>query len=327
MDLKLSYSELTFILQVTAPFGLPEFKGHSLRGSLGYALRKTICTCGAMYGRKGSCKPDCPYRLLFETELEENAAKILRSGKDVPPPYILRMESSPQRNYQAGDIFRFSMVLVGRVTAYWTFFVDAIELVGETFLFGNDRKGIGTPPGAFRLRQVYSRNIEDGVNGLMYDAAAQFISPLPPQPLFTPTVRRIPETMTIHFLTPTRLIRKIDGRELVFRPQDWERPDTLVEAANLLQRRLYTLYALYCHEGYQEVLGILPYLAAPQLKVTKSCLRWIVNDRKENLNDGVMGTLSLRGELGALYPIFVVGQPFHLGKHITDGFGQYEVFR
>jgi len=132
----------TFHCRFTTRAHLPGYLGSTLRGALGWALKKAGC---ALPGQEcGPCllKNSCGYYYLFETEAYQDA-----DGRPVnarPHPIILEPESTAPGEQQVGDTFSFSLVLMDRAIDHLPLISEAVNLMGE--------QGIGSSRGRHRGR-------------------------------------------------------------------------------------------------------------------------------------------------------------------------------
>lgn len=293
---------------------LPPFKGSTLRGALGHALKKTVCAL-----RKNNCdscllKENCPYPFLFEVEKVDSQAtpeKARVSGR--PHPYVLMPPADPKRHYNKGEPFSFAIKLFGRANTYLPHLLYCIELMGQEGLGSKKDTMIGT----FGLDAVLQNDVT------IYTADTKALRPVAPQDLAlaqpndTPMVGRL----TILLKTPLRLKQgnQFQGNALPF--------ETLVRAA---LRRISSLENHYGNgEPDLDYKGLVK--RAGIIKTVHDNCRWFEFERYSNrqqtsmLLGGLIGTIEYEGDLTEFLPLLRYCEQTNLGKQTSFGLGQIQV--
>ncbi len=317
----LTFLRLRVTMEALEPLHLPSFKGSTLRGAFGMALRQAMCSTGAFKCRDCSETGSCVYHYVFETPIPEQAARM-RKYTWAPHPFVLEPPLDSRTEYAPGDPFEFGLVLVGRAIELLPYFVLAFRRMGQ-------RNGLGKNRGRLRLLQVvceapdassgggpviYSsteRGLYDGyraatINDLAYD-------PPPKKP--GDAIR-----IGVRFDTPCRLIR---GAALT------DRPDFHVLFRSLL-RRLSSL--AYFHCGSELNLDFRALVAtAEQVHLVRNDTRWLDWERYSARQDvrmnlgGIVGEVEYEGNLTSLIPLLRLGEVLHVGKGTGFGLGRYTI--
>ncbi|OGR06482.1 MAG: hypothetical protein A2511_10815 [Deltaproteobacteria bacterium RIFOXYD12_FULL_50_9] len=293
---------------------LPAFKGSTLRGALGHALKKIACAL-----RRNSCDSclltgTCPYAFLFETEKIDRratAANTRLSGR--PHPYVLVPPVDHSRHYNIGDSFSFALKLFGKANDFLPHLIYGIELMGQE---GLGRKQ-DTNPGLFSLAKVF----QDGQK--IYDGDSRILQPIPQHPdlLLTDQPAVPVDDLTVQLKTPLRLKQKnhLQGEALPFQ--------TLIRAA---LRRISSLENFYGNgEPPLDYKGLTH--RAGLVKTMNNNCRWIEFERYSSrqkttmMIGGLSGIVQYAGELTEFLPVLRYCEQTHLGKQTSFGLGQIQI--
>ena len=301
------------ILTAREPIFMPRYAGSTLRGGLGQAFRKWVCTMGPIDCHDCTLNGVCPYAYIFETAPFENAAQ-LRTYSDVPRPFVLDPLET-HGDYRPGESFEFLLTLIGRAIDYLPYFIVSFRELGNI--------GIGRGRGRFQLTRV----IADGgtTDGkAIYDCETQMVSNLDNIICFDDiqqAVAHLPANqLTIHFLTPARLTHEGQLTDQLPFHIFWRR----------LVGRISALAYFHCGESLEmDFKGFIDQAMAVE---TVECnLRWHDWTRYSQRQDtrmqlgGLVGSITYAGELEPFLPFIALGQHLHVGKNATFGLGKYRV--
>lgn len=292
---------------------LPTFKGSTLRGGLGHALKRVACALRQQECQKCLLHQTCAYAFLFEKK--QNAPSPLATGKirgaDRPHPYILVPPDENTRSYDRGAPFSFGVMLIGPAIPFLPHLVFSVQEMGKSGLGKHARDG----EGRFRLERV-SQNGRTIYQGQALDTG---IAPdeltLPAAP--SGPVRRI--TLTCH--TPLRL--KLDNAL-----QDRLPFHLLIRAA---LRRISALESAY--GGGEPALDYKGLVArAEAVTATTSSCRWTEIERYSNRQKramrmgGITGSITYEGDnLAEFVPLLRYCEVVHLGKETSFGLGRISI--
>lgn len=308
---------LRFRAEVTAPLRLPPAAGAALRGALFGALRGQFCLAGAGPGcGSPALASACPTCFLL-APVDEHDPR----GRDVPRPYVLRTPHGGPLAYAPGQTFEFGLATFGRALSHFPYALMGIEEIGHRG-FGAGRQG------AFRLDEVWAENPILGRQEAVFQRARGATVRPPAIPLDDAQVHQdalqlgrqgAARRLRLELLTPTRLV---EAGHLV-------KPDALT-FRTLLARLLERLTALYGRYGERPA----PYdphsllAAASDVRIPERDLTWRELFRGSGRHGrllpmgGLVGTLTLEGDLQPFLPWLLWGTLTHVGKDAAMGNGQ-----
>ncbi len=310
----LQYGIFRFTTQAMESGVLPSFKGSTLRGGLGAALRNSVCTRRQLKSC-GECREMayCVYAYLFET-LSKGFARDYKF-EHMAHPYVIDANDAIQTDFAPGDVLTFNLILLERGLNYLHFFIEAFRRAcGQGF--GADR----TP---FKLIQV-EQLIGDQDQQVVWQDDGGLGAYSFPQPQIISSDQWQPEELKqveVHFLTQLRLMEK--GR-LVQVPQ-------LPTLMRTVFRRLD--FILKVHGNRQLSLPFHHYLdLAEQSKIDRHELIWQDMSRYSNRQKkqiklgGLVGQIVYAGDgLNQLFPYLKIAELFHVGKGTVFGLGKLKV--
>ena len=280
---------------------LPTFKGSTLRGAFGHALKKVCCTM-----KRRSCTDcllagTCVYSFIFE------AGKARR-----PHPYVLEPPEESRREYGRGDEFVFNIVLFGQANDYLPHVIYAVELMGESGLGSRGDPG----PGRFSLAKVTlnGHRIYEGREKILARDPAPALLDLTPPPSRTIT------TLAVRLQTPLRLKHQNHLQDQL--------PFHLLVRAAL--RRISFLEEAYGQgEPNLDYRGLVE--RAGRVSINHGDCQWVDLTRYSSRQQtamrigGLAGTIQYEGELTEFQPLLKYCEHTHLGKQTSFGLGRIEV--
>jgi len=293
---------------------LPAYKGSTLRGGFGHALK--LVTCALKRQECPTCllRTRCVYLYLFETPPPEDA-EMMRLYPSAPHPFIIEPPDSDERIVPSGGELEFGLTVVGRALEYLPYFIYAFLHLGE--------KGLGSGKGRFVLQDVGAMS-SNGFKSI-YQTQNQSLKKPNPYPT-SQTINARCEALcsarqiTIGFQTPTRI--KSEGR-LTGEP----------EFHNLIRSLLRRLSALsYFHCGRKldvDFRGLIQ--RAYHVELISSDLQWHDWDRYSNRQKqkmtlgGFLGEATFKGDFREFLPLLAWGEVLHIGKAASFGLGRYSI--
>ncbi|MBI2863669.1 MAG: CRISPR system precrRNA processing endoribonuclease RAMP protein Cas6 [Chloroflexi bacterium] len=319
---------LRFEVRAIDPILLNEHKGSALRGALFNALRGRFC-----HNREvASCHPcplhaTCPICTLVAT-VDEGGQR----GADPPRPFVIDPPLDQKTYYQPGDTLEFGLTLFGDGLKLFPYVVVAFQEAGNQGTGKRVASGNARPQrGRFAIEKIEAVNPLTGERQPVKTKGDDLIR-LPNVPLTFSRVEgggwRVegapstlsPQTLTLRFLTPVRLI---DNGRLV-------RPLRFRPLVQRLFERLTGLMAYYAGAQLEEDFAGLLALAE-EVPVVEDRMRWVELDsysarqHRATPMGGLVGEISFAGELGPFLPYLIWGQFTHVGKDATKGNGWYRV--
>ncbi len=303
----MQYAKYKFICRFEEPAILPPYKGSTVRGVFGHALKKVACV---LRSKSCDCCPlsgNCLYAAMFIKSPPPSETKV-RSSR--PHPFVFQTEDKGETEYDAGDLFECSLILFGSINQKLPYFIYAFREMGRIGM----GKRINGKRGAFVLERV---TFEDRT---IYEAGNESIAIPAGHELLAPEAtenRRC--RLRLHLLTPLRfksngrLSRELDFRELV----------------RLCLRRMSALLDAF---GKGEPKLDYPALIkkSASVKTVRSNLEWFDWKRFSNRQQrhvqlgGLMGEVIYEGDIGEFLPYIKFCEKTHLGKNTSFGLGRFE---
>jgi len=303
-ELPLELARFRFDYTVETPLHLHYYAGSQLRGAFGIALKRSVCVV-----RHQVC-PECPlYRTCAYPEIFETPAPAdhrLQKFSQAPHPYVVEPPPLGARDYRPGETLSFGLVVMGHALRHLPYFIHAWqEALGR-------RSGLGG--GAARLTSV-SYLPPDGPAQPIYDGQALTRPDLQP-----PSVPNLGDAVRLRFDTPLRLQQggAVRGHAMTAR-------DLLMNLA-----RRYWLLAEF-HQGVTPAVDfrrLAEQAATIELDgelLWRDWRRYSNRQRQTMILGGVIGEVTLRGDLAPFSGLLAAGQWTHLGKSASFGLGRYRL--
>jgi len=336
----LRLAKYRFTLLPTTSLQLHQFVGSTLRGAFGGVFRRLVCVTGAATCEDCLLRNQCAYGYVFETTPPAGSEK-LRNLSDIPRPFVIEPPTSrggeeegppsptsppPYLTFAPGDPFSFNLTLVGRAIDYLPYFI---------FVFRElEKRGIGRGrqegQGQFQLHQVTAL-CPDGSAPVLYDRARDQLTDADvtitephilarAHQLSQRSQRSHPPTLTLHFLTPTRL--KFAGHLT----SDFQ----FHHLVRALLRRLSGLIYFHCG-GVLDVdfRGLIE--RAQAVEKVGDALRWqeqtrySARQKTEMQMGGFVGAVTFAGDFAPFLPLLAAGEWTHVGKGCVMGLGRYQI--
>lgn len=285
-DFRFQLIQLTF--RAVQSVDLGDNPGSALRGALYGGLRERYCIPA---GHEDRGDPSCPVCQLFALETENGA-----HGDRPPRPVVVRPPA--ESSFETGESFSFSVGLIGTAIDLLPVLLDGAA--------NTSRLGLRRSPIAY----------------LGSNPIAPFTS-LPDDTLVTAgSLAALAEsfptnTLTLEFLTPTRLVH--NGR-LIHRPHVGILVKRLVE-------RVQSFTGLAGGQSHYETLGVL----ADQATLGRDDTLWLEGwsgssrtGRRSPLG-GFVGHAHWTGDFSELMPWLLAGELVHVGKNAVKGNGWYRI--
>lgn len=304
---KLQAIRCRLVLRVRSEIVLPHYKGSTLRGGFGEALRRVSCL-----GSRCTCRlgQPCAYTYLFESPPPEDH-QLPSFNNAVPQPFVIEPPLDGKAVYAEGDTIEFHLVLIGRGIQHLPYIVVAFEELG--------RIGLGKGRGHYSLEAVWGVGQER--DSLIFDGIRRrFVGHAVPIVMNGNAAGASHDTgqVRLRFLTPTRL--REDGKLAT-------RLDF-----SLLSRALYRRCAALAHFhcGAESDLDGHRLLAlADQVVIAWQDLRWWDWERFSARQGcrmklgGIVGEITYDGPIGPFLGLLQWGTLLHVGKTTSFGNGLF----
>lgn len=298
---------------------LPPYKGSTLRGGFGQALRKTVCITKYKECKNCLLKQKCIYSSIFETPPPEDTTRM-RKYPYAPHPFVIEPPLGRKEEYEKEEELRFNLILIGKATEYLPYFVFAFDKLGEL--------GLGRGKGKYWLKEVKNIN-GNSDNGLpIYSGEDEILkdsySLISGKDILEECKKYCRKReLTLNFVTPTRLkyqehfIKNLEFHMLI---------------RNLLRRTSLLSY-FHCGKELQvDFKGLIE--KAKSVKRTSNNLTWhdwkrySTRQNTKILLGGFIGrvTFDFDGvDPHQFIPLILLGSYIHIGKGTSFGLGKYEV--
>jgi len=307
------YGNYRFHIRFETEAELPPYKGSTIRGVFGHALKRTVCVLRHQECPACILRRKCLYTQVFETPLSlpENAAA--RNGA-VPHPFVIEPPMDTAVSYRPGDTLECGLLLFGEVNLMLPYFIHGFEEMGR---MGIGRRGAGGKPGYFRLMEVASGDrllysIKDG--HLRAEGATEELD------LALRGVVAKTGLVRVKLETPLRFKR--EGRL-----SDGLPFETLVR---LMLRRASSLMEAF-GEGepdldYRGLVARAGGVAAGPCEIRWTDWERYSNRQKQRMQlGGVTGEVTYRGDLAEFIPLLEFCEKTHIGKQTSFGLGKVAV--
>ncbi len=131
----------TFHCRFKTEARLPGYLGSTLRGALGWGLKKTSCALRKQQCNSCLLREQCAYAWIFETERYQGGDGRTINAR--PHPFVLQPGEDSAGVKQQGDAFSFSMLLFDRGNDLLPQLIYAVQLMGKTGVGAGRRQGHG----------------------------------------------------------------------------------------------------------------------------------------------------------------------------------------
>jgi CRISPR-associated endoribonuclease Cas6 len=252
---------------------------------------------------------------VFDTPVPAEATR-LRKYTMAPHPFVLVPPVGKRSTYQPGETLTFGCTLIGKGIDYVPYFIYTFERLGA-------RHGLGKGRGRFTVESVRWLPpaaapvvIYDGKEKMLHST----FRPLHVQELMLAAPPDAESSLTLRFLTPTRL---------VYEGSLTEAPAFHV-LLRVLLRRLSNLAYFHCDTELPLDFRAL-IAAAEQIQTASSRLWWYDWERYSARQDtrmklgGVLGQVTYAGDLEPFWPLLQLGTYVHVGKGTSFGLGKYVI--
>ncbi len=300
----------TFDCRFTTKARLPGYLGSTLRGSLGWALKKTSCALRRQQCPDCLLRQQCAYAWIFETE--RYRADNGRTVNARPHPFVLQPAEEICGEKNSGDSLRFSLLLLDRANSLLPHLIHAVQFMGESGIGSGRRHGLGR----FTIEKIvagqhilYKR--PDNTIHPPGKTDKIFIEPCPDNDICSVQVKLV---------TPLRL--KQHNRLNLDLPFH-----TLIRAC---LRRIAALEEAYGQgEPNLDYQGLVQ--RAGDVAIGESSLRWQPlfrwsNRQKQKVSlAGLAGVVTYRGRLTEFIPLLRYCEQVNIGKQTVFGLGRMQL--
>ncbi len=309
-NIYIAFADINFRIYFLNSGNLPPFRGATLRGAIGYWLKKVACHAAGISCDECPIAQDCSYSVLFEG-CPPAHREIMRKYSAIPQPMVLIINPKDDCQVLAGDSYTFTIRLFGNAIGFMRYLAFAIMQIGKNGL-GRDRL-------LFDINEISQSN-NDNTDEILYAKDSTRIIAAVPREYHLESITGDIDLIKIDFITPTRyrsggvIVREPEFRSL-FR--------------NIL-RRITIMSYFYGNDHEPEVKSLIA--LADKVQTSRCDVRWSSFERfsgrqKQKMElDGFTGSACYSGpELATLYPYIKLAECLHVGKSTIFGFGQIKV--
>ena len=316
--------------EATTPLSLDKYCGSALRGAFFRAIWQRFCT-----NRESPTCKDCPLVMVCPVaSLVAPLRDEATHGQDIPRPYVISAPYQVKNRYEPGESFTFGFTLIGTITKLLPYVIRSFQEM--------EKKGLGRPlpelqgrRGQFKIQAIRAFHPFTEKQQILWEKETNCL--IKPQLYVTSGdiiehAEALPrDQITIHFLTPTRLI--FDNR-LVKHPSFHVLAIRLAERLNALKQAYSDEVTGSVNEEvlnnnqvwYQKIDTW-----AKEIHLVKDETRWedmqsySARQGRTTPIGGFIGRASYEGDLTHLRELLVWGEVLHVGKNIVKGNGMYRI--
>lgn len=299
--------------RAVAPLRLPEYKGSTFRGALGYSFKQVACALRTNVCEECLLRYRCAYSVCFETPVPQET-EIMRRYDKAPHPFVLEPPLDTRRDYEPGEELTVRLWLVGKAAEFLPHFVCAFDEMA--------REGLGKGRARAELVRLSTQN--GGEQVTLYDNETKKLRGAPA----TYDWDLIRERTAVLRGKPVRLVFETPVR--VKKDGDISGTAHLTDLFPALMRRLHTLGYFFCGADFPKDVGEL-LDAARSVTTRNSDLQWVDRIRysarqdKKLLLSGFVGTVEYEDVPDILLPYLCWGEWLHMGKASAFGLGKYRI--
>lgn len=321
----LTLHHLEVSIEAVTPLALDAYCGSALRGAFFHAIWNRFCA-----NREAETCYDCPLNAACPVSslvapLRDEAPR----GRDIPRPYIITPPYHTKGRYEPGETLTFSFTLIGDTSKLYPYVIRTFQEMERNTL-GHPLQELRGRRGRFLLKEIDAVHPFTGQRACLFrrDAAR------PEKLQFTITAEDVaarakhlsPESLTINFLSPTRLIHE---------EQVQRKPRLDVLALRMAQRLEQIEQEYGCVNRDLTTFGRKWYLSIKECvnhtQLERDETHWVdihsysSRQRREMPMGGFVGRASFTGSLTALHELLIWGELLRVGKNIVKGAGFYRI--
>lgn len=311
----MKYGKYIFNIQFTSDARLPVYKGSTIRGVLGHALKRTVCALKTQ--ECGSCiiRSNCAYALVFETA---GALPMPENGRISAPPHPMVLEPSltEKQLFSKGEHLSCGISLFGEMNRNLPYFVYAFDRMGR---IGMGQKINGRRAG-FALE-----SIEHQGNTIFQKNQGEILMPedlprLSLQKADTELEDISSSRVTLKINTPLRI--STEPKKMAGLPFH-------LLIRSLIRRCTALLNTYGPGEPEFDYPGLIR--RAEEIRISDNRLSWFDWQRYSARQDrkmfmgGLVGQITYEGDLTPFMPFLTMGEKVNVGKNTAFGLGMIEL--
>lgn len=304
----LPYAQIRFEGSFLSSGRLPAFRGATLRGAIGYELKRTVCHNHSQTCQDCIIAASCAYSYIFEGKAPDDR-EFMTLYPNIPQPFVLLVHEQDSEAIDEGDDFSFGMRLFGRAIEFFPYIAYAVLQMGQN--------GIGKEKLKYEIRSITQQDNPEPV----YRSDSNSLNKIQKQYIGPVNLPGDATEMTVDFVTPLK-IREL-GKEVY-----------QISFKSLLKnamRRLSIMTYFYgrhikdvidLNDVFDDCQGVTEILNNTQ---TISFSRYSGRQKQKMKMSGIVGTKRYRGVSRNLALLLRLAEISHIGKATSFGFGQVKL--
>lgn len=310
-----------FTTEVITPVELDEHSGSSLRGSFFDAVWRRFCNNkAALTCADCSLHSMCPVSALVAPLREQN-----ERGRDIPRPYVI-LPPLGARHYETGEQLIFGITLIGNIVQFFPYIIMATKALEANGLGRRLNENQGQR-GRFKIKQIESYHPVSAERKVVYQSG----KPLVEVPTLSVTSMDISkraaalstEKISIHFLTPTRILYK---DKLVHHAAFLPLLLRLLERLKVLEQTYGVLEGQSSVSEWEELVQLANDIVCVEDNTHWEDLKSYSNRLKRTTPiGGIQGKATFTGNLAPFRELLSWGELVHVGKNTVKGNGWFKI--
>jgi hypothetical protein len=322
---QLFYHRLDVRISATRDTCFDAWPGAVVRNNLLYAAEKVMVEENLSLRKR-----------INQFPLDENHPLYKELVNGFPKGYVIALPDGyqPEVFIKEGDLFCFSIYLIGNLSDYYAAFIQAIQLMCN--------KGMGHPVVPFALVDVCERALDGELHLLRMgstDMSNKLIFPVSYADFQSIHAHKDEMVIKISYLTPTILFKPVQKKNKSISYQD--KCNGFPSAYQLIRsalNRMFKLTILYANtkdvDAAQQLMDNMEEWVdyATNLSLISADIRKVTlqnTPKKETVNtmplSGYVGTQQYEGYFNRFLPMLKFMEELGVGNEVVYGMGRYEV--
>jgi len=307
---------LHFTAEALEDIHFSSYMGSTIRGAFGVALKRSVCVTKQNQCSACMLQHSCVYSYIFETPIPADS-HVMKKQTHVPHPFSFSdMSDLHKHEYASGEIFRFSLCLMGKSIDFLPYCIYAMIRLGQF--------GMGRGRGRFKLLHIQEMDAHHQCCDDIYvddqlHMPQHFLSIETAEALMSQYVNS-KHQITLDFISPFRI--KYQNKLC-----DHVAFHILIRS---LMRRLANLAYFHSnsrvHLDFNEIIE-----KARSVRISENNMTWYDWGRystrqKEWMNfGGLVGDITYEGDIRVFIPLLILGSWVNVGKGTAFGLGNYRL--
>jgi len=287
---------------------LPSFRGPTLRGGLGFHLKRAVCHVRASRCEDCIVRGTCAYSYVFEGVPPEGRT-FMQLYPNVPQPFVMLTRFDEPEDVEPGGELEFGLRLFGRAIELFPYVAYSLIELGK--------EGLGRGRIKFDIQEINQPSQSIAV----FRRSSNKLGTLKKEVVRIDGSPAGTGHITIEFVTPLRL--RVAGREA--------RKVSFSDLIRAAVRRLSIMTQFY-GLPLADALDTSQLLSGCEaVEVVEDNTQWFEFRRYSGRQKrrvpmgGLIGSMTFVGNLSKYLPLLELAQVTNLGKATSFGFGRFKV--